>query len=75
MEVKIITHKEAVLLGLTKPSGEGSPPVIHGVVGRKVGGKDEVMETFKMNMKTGKKDILFQHKDYKTLRQKQGIIK
>jgi len=73
LKVKIITKNEAIKLGLanrnTIQNGGGVQQFMYGVVGKKDDkddkGNDIVHEHFKVDIKTNKKDILFETKEYK----------
>jgi hypothetical protein len=79
MKAKIITKEEAVRLGLTregpKRRGGGGPRFLTAVVVKKgvSGSSDEVVEQFRINRETGKKEILHEKKEYKDLKKKLKI--
>jgi len=75
--LKIITKEEAERLGFTRrtehPSGDGGIKYAYGVTGNRDTG--EIVERFRIHKKTGKKEILFETKDWKKFKEKKKLDK
>ena len=78
MEAKIITEEEAIKLGIGKRINNNHD-FIYGVVGKiETDGKKnkkDIVEHFRINTKTGEKETLFEHLEYKKLRDKVDVSK
>lgn len=74
MKAKIITKEKAISLGLSTPSvqsGRGASKYMYGVIGKlDSNGKKEnkIHQAFRIDVKTNKKEILFETKEYKKIR-------
>jgi hypothetical protein len=75
MKLNIISQTEAIKRGLSKPSGGGTDEHLVGVVGikGKNGAPDKIVERYKLDTKTKKKDILYEDKKWKEKKIKEKI--